>query len=319
VKCAVAANLGYYHDDPDGISFLGFAVPTSSYLIGGGHYVRGGSVALSDRLAASVREAGGKVLTDQTVVRLDVAGDRIAGVVYHGPDSEIIEAAAPRVFGNAAPSVLADLLPADRRAVFLSPYLDRPPSISLWTVAFGLSRPAAELGVRHFSTFLLPDWMTTLADMRDSAAIMAEPEGPRLPPFVLADYSRIDSGLPPGPPYLVTLCGIDRLSTWGRLGPKETRLRKDLWMERLSLYLDTQFPGFAAAVTQREMSTAATMRQFLNTPDGAVYGFAPGHWGGGARTPIRGLYLASAWTMGGGFTGAMLGGAMAVRDAGRDH
>ena len=33
------------------------------------------------------------------------------------------------------------------------------------------------------------------------------------------------------------------------------------------------------------------------------------------RTPIDGLWLASAYTFGGGFTGAMLGGAEAARQA----
>ena len=157
--------------------------------------------------------------------------------------------------------------------------------------------------------------MTALADYRDAAAVMAELDGPRLPPFMLTDYGQIDSGLPSGPPYLVTLTGLDRFVNWNRLGPMETRLRKDLWMERLIAHLDTFIPGLAGAVVQREMATAATLHQVLNTPDGAVYGFAPDQVGAGARTAIQGLYLASAWTMGGGYTGAMLGGAAAVREA----
>jgi len=44
---------------------------------------------------------------------------------------------------------------------------------------------------------------------------------------------------------------------------------------------------------------------------------APEQSGAGPRTAIQGLYLASAWTMGGGYTGAMLGGAAAVREAAR--
>ncbi len=50
VKAALAANLCYYHDDPDRMQFLHFAVAQASYVLGGGHYVRGGSQALTDRL-----------------------------------------------------------------------------------------------------------------------------------------------------------------------------------------------------------------------------------------------------------------------------
>ena len=39
--------------------FISFAIPQASYLLGGGHYIRGGSQILSDRLVAIVREAGG--------------------------------------------------------------------------------------------------------------------------------------------------------------------------------------------------------------------------------------------------------------------
>jgi all-trans-retinol 13,14-reductase len=317
VKCAIAANLSRHHDDPDRILFLAFAVPSGSYLIGGGHYVRGGSAVLSGRLADLVRDGGGVVLTGHTAVRLQLAGDRVTAVVHRTPAGEEEEAQAPCVFGNAAPAALAELLPADQRSAFLAPYAGRTPSISLWTVSLGLARPAAELGVKHYSSHFLADWMTSIADYRDAAAVMAELDGPRLPPFLLTDYGQIDSGLPPGPPYLVTLTGLDRFSSWNRLGPMETRLRKDLWMERLVAHLDTAFPGLAASIVQREMSTAATLHQVLNTPDGAVYGFAPDQVSVGARTAIQGLYLASAWTMGGGYTGAMLGGAAAVREAAR--
>jgi all-trans-retinol 13,14-reductase len=317
VKCALAANLGRHHDDPDRILFLAFAVPTGSYLIGGGHYVRGGSAVLSGRLADLVCAAGGVVLTGHAATRLELAGERVTGVVHRNLAGELELAEAPCVFGNAAPAALADLLPADQRSAFLAPYAGLTPSVSLWTVSLGLARPAADLGVNRYSSHFLPDWMKRLADFRDAAAVMAELDGPRLPPFALTDYGQIDSGLPRGPPHLVTLTGLDRFSSWRRLGPMETRLRKDLWMERLIAHLDTAFPGFAASIVQREMSTAATLHQVLNTPEGAVYGFAPEQVGSGARTAIHGLYLASAWTTGGGYTGAMLGGAAAVREAAR--
>ena len=68
------------------------------------------------------------------------------------------------------------------------------------------------------------------------------------------------------------------------------------------------------------MATAETLAHYLNTPDGAVYGFAPEREGSNplgmtARTAIKGLWLASAYVFGGGFTGAMIGGATAARAA----
>src|SRR6516165_8009612 len=63
IKLVLTANLSYFHDDPAQMPFLRFAIPQASYLRGGGHYIRGGSQALSDRLVALVREAKGVVET----------------------------------------------------------------------------------------------------------------------------------------------------------------------------------------------------------------------------------------------------------------
>ena len=65
---------------------------------------------------------------------------------------------------------------------------------------------------------------------------------------------------------------------------------------------------------------ARSMAGFMNTPGGAVYGFAPlpferSIWAGLPRTPktpLPGVYLASSFGQSGGFSGAMRAGADAV-------
>ena len=57
-------------------------------------------------------------------------------------------------------------------------------------------------------------------------------------------------------------------------------------MDRLIADLDREFPGFATTVVHREMATAETMQHYLNTPHGAVYGFAPETLGFAPRTTI---------------------------------
>src|SRR5215468_1048092 len=135
-----------------------------------------------------------------------------------------------------------------------------------------------------------------------------------MPPYGFVAYDQIDSGLNQNAPYLVSMVGVDRLENWADIDAGARQTRKERWMDRIIADLDSQFPGIAAAVVQREMSTAETFHTYLNTPGGAVYGFAP-HTRGFmplAKTAIAGLYLASAFTAGGGFTGAILGGAWAA-------
>jgi phytoene dehydrogenase-like protein len=96
--------------------------------------------------------------------------------------------------------------------------------------------------------------------------------------------------------------------------------KRGRWRDAIVGAIDREFPGFAASVTESVFSTASTMRNYLNAPEGAVYGFAPvppsrSIWNGpdhSPRTPIPGLYLASSYAGSGGFTGAILAGGNAA-------
>jgi phytoene dehydrogenase-like protein len=320
VKIALAANLGYFHDDPARMPFLRFAIPQASYLRGGGHYIRGGSQALSNRLVELISEADGVIETGREAYALIFDGNAVMGVAHHGRRHDDARPEyAPVVFGNAAPLRLAEMMPESHRSAFLAPYARRRPSISLWTLSIGLMRPPAEFGVRCYSTFVLPDWLQTLEGLRESGAVLGG-DGTRLPPYSFVDYQRIDSGLNAAGLSLGSFCGIDRLENWAPLSAEAKHRRKAFWIEHLVADLDREFPGIAKAAVHREMATAETFAHHLNTPEGAVYGFAPEHEGANplaitARTTIGGLWLASAYVFGGGFTGAMMGGAAAARDA----
>ena len=187
-------------------------------------------------------------------------------------------------------------------------------------MSFGVNRPPREFGVRSYSTFVIPGWMHSLSQMREASALLAAAPAGRVPYYVAVDFSRIDSGLNKQGPYLLSLCSGDRLDNWASLDAATIKARKDRWMDCVIADLDRRFPGLARAIVHREMATAQTMEHYLNTPDGAVYGFAPeGTLGDavkrGPRTPIKGLLLASAYAGSGGFTGAMLGGAQAAWEA----
>jgi all-trans-retinol 13,14-reductase len=318
VKLVLSSNLAYYTDDPDTMPFIAFAIPQASYLLGGGHYIRGGSQVLSDRLVAIVRAAGGEVEAARDVHAILLDGDRVRGVGHHARGAaDPQEDFAPVVFGNAAPTVLAAMLPERARASFNALYGDRRPSISLWTISLGLSRPSREFGVRRYSTAILPDWVTALADLREGGTFLHGEPGTRMVPYGFVAYDQIDSGLNRDGPYLVSIVGVDRLENWADVDADAKRSRKERWMDRIIPDLDGQFPGIAGAVVQREMSTAETFHHFLNTPCGAIYGFAPQTRGFMplAETAVAGLYLASAFTGGGGYTGAILGGGWAARAA----
>ncbi len=152
---------------------------------------------------------------------------------------------------------------------------------------------------------------------------MASNPARKTPAFIFTDYDSIDSGLNAEPPYLGNICGSDRMSNWENLIRAEYNDRRERWLDHFIAALDKQFPGIATAVVQRDMATPVTMHRYLNTPQGALYGFAPVPPKGlpsqpiSPKSPVDGLWLASAYGGLGWYTGAILTGAAAARDAGR--
>jgi phytoene dehydrogenase-like protein len=312
VKCALAANLSYYHDDPTTLSWPFFAMSQGGFFLSGGRYVQGGSQRLSSALARAVRTAGGEVAIRRVVtgIALDARG-RPSGVTHSARDGSDIQAVeSPVIVSNAAPEILASLLPADAARQLTGSYAELRPSVSLFALTLGLSKPPREFGIAGYSTQLLPPWMTRLDDYARAAPLMAGEPADRMPPLAIVDYAAIDSGVP-APPYVLSIFGPDRLSNWEGSDLDFYRDKRARWQDAIARYLDGFYPGLAGAVTAASFNTALSVRQYLNAPGGAVYGFAPTphRSNGGAhrspRTAVPGIYLSSAYAGFGGYTGVI--------------
>src|SRR4051812_27950319 len=134
VKCALAANLSYYHDDPATLSWPFFAMSQGAFLLSGGRYVQGGSPRLSSALARAIRTAGGEVMIRRIVTAIELDAHGRAAAVTHsardGSDVRTIESAV--VISNAAPDVVASLLPDDAAQKLSDSYARLRPSVSLF-------------------------------------------------------------------------------------------------------------------------------------------------------------------------------------------
>jgi phytoene dehydrogenase-like protein len=153
--------------------------------------------------------------------------------------------------------------------------------------------------------------MTRLSDYARGAELMANEPGERMPPMSIVDYAAIDSGVP-APPYVLLICGPDALSNWDSSDMDAYREKRGRWQAAIVGYLDSHFPGLAASIVASSFNSALSVRQYLNAPDGAVYGFAPtpprSIWRSPDRSPrtaVPGLYLASAYAGFGGYTGVV--------------
>ena len=304
-KFAIAGNIGYYTDDPRRLAWPFFAMAQGGFLKAGGRFIKGGSRVLTMKLAKVVTKAGGSVLLgrDASVVDFDSSGHpAFVRHVDSRTKADEQRIAAKQVFANCAPHVLARMLPPDKRAEIERAYVGHALSISLFSAHFGLQVPPPKLGLDRYSLAVLPDWMTSLSQTGECSRMFAADPGSRMPSFGIANYGAIDSGLGDGPA-LVSVVGVDRFDNWAALAPQDEKVRRGRWLDAFEKALDREYPGFSAAVSERMFLNARSMHNFMNTPGGAVYGFAPlpferGIWAGlprSSRTPIPSVYLASSF------------------------
>ncbi len=323
---ALGASLPYYSDDPARLWWLLFAVAQGGYIGSGGVYIRGGSRMLSLKLAKVVKNAGGAVLLGREATRIETdAYGRVVAVGHRarsGGEEARIE--TRQVLAGCAPSSLVPMLTDDAARRLKGAFAGRKPSISLFTVHFGLKEPPASVDLTDYATVLLPPWMKRLGDYARAAALLAEPPRSTMPPLMICNYGAVDAALgEAGGPTLVTVAGVDRIGNWQTLTPEEERARRAAWLDAILDLMEKDYPGFASAVTDKVFVSARSMSGYLGTPDGAVYGFDPSppmhsFLAGAPRspaTPIPGLLLASSFAGSGGFTGAMGAGADAARMA----
>jgi phytoene dehydrogenase-like protein len=319
IKQALCANLIYYTDDPNRMWFPHWAAAQGSYHKGGGHYPYGGSQQLAEHLVGFIRKAGGEVETGRRVTRILLGGGRVIGVEHaaaNSADRDVRRERTTLLFGNAAPHALAEMLPAEVRERFMAPFVRRPLSLSLWTIALGFARRPRELGVERYSTVIFPG---PLSDVARGAEIPAAANGSS-PHYIFVDYNSVDTGLSDGPPYLGTLVGVDRTDNWRGLTGAEYDGRRERFMDAMVRALEREYPNLAASVVQRRMTTAQDAATYLGTPRGAIYGFSPERRRDvvNGRTRVPGLWLASAFAGLGGYSGAIIGGSWAAKAALRE-
>ncbi|MGB3488143.1 MAG: NAD(P)/FAD-dependent oxidoreductase [Xanthobacteraceae bacterium] len=323
IKCTLAANLCYYHDDPASLPWHAFARAQGRYLLNGACFVRGGSQRLSSALARAIRAAGGTVLLRRVATHVSFDNnDRPISVTHTSRDGDDPQTAGcDRVAVNAAPTAATAMLPGSIAMRWSEAYTRRQPSISLFTLTLGLAESPRRHGITSYSTQLLPDWMTRLTDYAAATRLMAnEPDG-RMPPLAIANYDAIDSGIP-APPYTLSIIGPDHIDNWREPSAERYHAKRANWQAALLRHLDMHFPGLSRAVVATSFNTAHSVQSYLGAPQGAVYGFAPNTGPGSPRTPLQDVYLASAYAGSGGYSGVIeAAGACAdiiLRDSGLD-
>lgn len=308
LKLVFLGNLGYYHDDPYSLSLNYYSVAQRSYYTGGGNFIKGSSQKLSDYLAAYISENGGEVIMKHSVTDILVENNTAVGVTYISKKkgSESVKAYATDIIANAAMQNIADMLP-EKLGIELSEQTSKHEiAASLFTMYFGFNKPLQQLGFNNYSTFIYGDDIKTQADIRKNNKSDFSTRS-----YTFVDYGQIDSELAPKGKSMSSICCIDYTSDWEGLSRKEYLAKKEQVAQIFINRLGELIPGVKDAIEYYELGTAKTVKRYILSPGGSVYGFVqtPEKIASEDIKSIENLHFASAWAkLGGGYSGAIYNG-----------
>jgi len=331
LRAIVTAQNGTYAVAPARVSAVLHAGLQNHYFVDGGWYPEGGGQVIADHLAEAVESNGGQIRLVSKVSRILVADGKVTGVTFANKHLGEKTVRCPRVVSNAdlkrtvLELVGAEHFPAD----FVARVRDFEMALPLFVVFLGVDIPPGELPYGNRNRWLFEDY-----DFDAEYARVAGGAMPDKPFLYIATASLKDPDnrrlAPPGHTnlQLMTLAPAGA-AAWGvaaedvRSGAYEAsesyQFAKSQLMERMIAQAERAIPGLRDHIVFKEAATPLTHTRYTGSTDGTSYGIAatPRQFlqhRPGARTPIRGLFLAGASTRSGhGIVGAMQSGERAAQ------
>lgn len=301
LKIILNANVQYYNDSPNTLSFLLHSIAQYSYYKGG-YFIKGGSQLLSNYLASIINKNGGSVVTKANVIECEKES-----LIYlkRGVKREL-----------KRDLTISNLSPLDTYSLFNIEYQEsKEISDSLLTTYIGFSKNLKSMyGKRAYSNFYYND----LSNIDDFNKIVQKDTLDR--GFVFTDYSQIDSNLTSNlNKSFGVVCMIDYFRDWEHLSKDSYKKRKREFEEMIVDKLEKRYPNISNLIEYIETATAKTLKRYIKTPNGTAYGFKP--------TPkqffkipksksklVDNLYFVGQWVIAGGFSPAISSGYICYRE-----
>lgn len=311
LKASLLANVGFYHDNHYDLSLVIFMISQSGYYLGGCYYIQGGSQTLSDYLRRVIEENGGLVTLNHQVEKMDVAGNKVSRVYYRkvrGENPELQEAQARLVIINAP-------MPLVRRWIDASENLDKwGTSTSSTTLYYALRDSLVDLGNKSYLNIFIDE------NSRDEKLIVPGH-------LAVLNYDSIDAQLCAKGVHTCEVMYMDNIKSWQGLSSEDYLRRKNRVQNEITAKLNSYYPGFASNVEFCEVGTPKTVIRYTQSPRGAIYGFSPSpesfrqrspclHLYSGAKDPnLENVFYASGWSYMPGFSGVLISGYKAAKQA----
>ena len=310
---ALSAQWGFYGLPPSKLSGFYYAIAFAEYLKNGSFYIKPRSQALSNALASAIEASGGKVLYGTLAERILVKDGAVTGVELSGgktlPARAVVSnASALTTFKEMLPQ---EILPPD----YLKKIEEYRPSISTFIVWLGLNQ---ELKGK-FKDYKYPVTSGQGPEADYQFSLKGDVEKGT---FGITLYDSAFEGYSKPGTSTLKLLFLSGYEPWRkfeadyRAGRKEAyNKEKERWTDILIQRAEKEIiPGLSSMIEVKDSATPLTNWYFTRNTEGAIYGFEQAMNNAymnriDNRTPVKGLYLASAWgNPGGGYTAVLRSG-----------
>lgn len=315
VKYCMAIFSGYYGLNPREINALFYAIATGEYLVHGGQYYKTRSQDLSDTLAAAIEKNKGNIFYNTLANKIEF--DNTGAVRAVTTDKGTTLPARVVVANCSVPVLLNQMIPKNKiPSSFMDQATQRRTSLGSFVVWLGLNRELPHI----------KDYEIDIQDPQNGYDTLMQQSDPARSDIGLTLYDNLFKGYSaPGKSTLtiMSLCDYDHwkpfetdyLNDDKKAYNREKERIARAFIERVE---QTLIPGLGDAIEVMEIGTPLTNLFYTKNPGGAIYGYDRNLPPLGSQTPIKGLYLASAWSHGGGYTPAMMAGRQAAKTILRD-
>jgi len=313
LKDVLATQWRYYGLPPSKLSGFIYAVALGEYLRNGSYYIKPRSQELSHALAKAIETSGGKILYGTQAEKIIVKNGAVEGVgLSEGkilPAQGVVSnASAVTTFKKMLPQ---EVVPAD----YLKKLEGYKPSISSFVVWLGLNQELRGR-MKGYSHRVISG-----RGPEDDYQFYMKGEVEK-GSFSVVIYDNLFEGYSKPGTSTVTLLFLTGYEPWRkfeadyRAGRKEAyNKEKERWTDILIRRAEKEIiPDLSSMMEVKESATPLTNWYFTRNPEGAIYGFEQAIDNAymnrlDNRTPIKGLYLASAWgSPGGGYGGVLRSG-----------
>jgi len=287
LKEALCALLGYIGTRPEETPASAALTAVVSYYIHGGYFPGGGAQRFSNTLKEYIESHGGGVLLKRRVDRILVEKGKVKGVKAGGKIYR-----SPVVVANAnAKTTFLELVGEenlDRRFVEYIKALKMSPSCFM--VFLGVDMDLSE-------------YPTIIENLDEGYSIVIN--------------SNADPDLAPKGKASVTILTGANYHDFPERGTEAYVEKKKRLTETLIRKAEKAIPGLAKHIIVQDAATPRTFERYTSMPEGAIYSFNQSinvrrpYF----KTPIKGLYLASASTFpGGGIEAVVISGTICAND-----